>query len=392
MPASTPVNLWFSEQFSWLSGWVRETVITVLLVVMAFALARLVRGLWRRVLLPVARKTPTQLDITLLSATEVPLSRAVFYLALYVAAGRLAVEPPLAGSVFGRILDGVFFALVVAATSRLAVAAAGGLTRWYLAEVARRTRSPLDEQFVPIISKVLVLVIYFIGATVVLARFNINVTALVTTAGVASLAIALAAQATLSNMFAGFTIMIDRSYRVGDRIQLPDGTMGDVYDIGLRATKILSFDNELIIIPNREMVASRIINQTYPDLRVKVRIRVGVSYATDIDRAKQVLLETCLAHPKVLKDPAPGVYFTDFGDSSLNLLAICWVEDYRDRFSVQDELNTAVKKRFDEEGIEIPFPQRDLHLRDIPPELAGRVARAGAVPAGPAPPPGSPQG
>lgn len=360
--------------FGWLSGWVREAAITLALLAVALLAGRAARLLWHRVFLPVARRTPTQLDLMLLSATERPLARVVVLLVAYAAVRRLTDLPFLAGSLAGRVLDGFFYALVVLGLARLAVSFADGLSRWYLTEVAHKTSSPLDEHFVPLIGKLAAIGAYFIAATVVLDRFGVNVTALVTTAGVASLALALAAQETLANMFAGFTIMLDRSYRVGDRIQLADGTIGDVHEIGLRATKILSFDNELIIVPNKEMAASRIVNQSYPDLRVKVRPRVGVAYGTDLEKAKRVILETCLAHPKVLKDPAPAVYFTDFGESSLNLMAICWVPDYRDRFAVLDELNMAIKKRFEEEGIEIPFPQRDLHLRSLPAPVAALLA------------------
>ncbi|WP_324716135.1 mechanosensitive ion channel domain-containing protein [Carboxydochorda subterranea] len=376
------VEAWFDGSLSWLSGWMREAVITAVLVGLALAAVPAVRWWWHRVMLPIARRTPTTLDVTLLSATERYAARAAAFLVLYAAVNRLAGLPALEGTTGGRILDGVFYALMVLAVTRLLVAATDGLARWYLTEMAHRTSTQLDEHFVPVVTRVAAVTAYFIAATVVLARFNINVTALVTTAGVASLALALAAQETLANMFAGFTIMLDRSYRVGDRIRLSDGTMGDVVEIGLRATKILNFDNELVIIPNKEMAAARIVNQNYPDLRVKVRPKVGVSYATDVERAKQVMLEVCMSHPKVLKDPPPGVYFTDFGPSSLNLLGLCWVGDYRDAFQVLDELNVAIKKRFDREGIEIPFPQHDVHLR-APLRLEGREPARGSGPAAP---------
>lgn len=367
------IDTWITGQFAWLSGWLRELIVVAILIILALVAGRLVRFAWGRIFLPIARRTPTNFDVTILTGTETHAARAAVYLVIYAAASHLIQLPALMGTLSARIIDGFFYALAVLAVTRVAVAAADALTRWYLAEIAAKTSSPLDEQFVPIVNKVLSLAFYFIAATIVLSRFNINVTALVTTAGVASLAVALAAQETLANMFAGFTILVDRSYRVGDRIQLADGTVGDVYDIGMRATKILNFDNELIIVPNKEMAAARIVNQSYPDRRVAARVRVGVSYGTDIEKAKRVMLEVIQAHPKVLKDPAPAVYFTDFGESSLNLLGFCYVENYRERFQTLDELNVAIKKRFDAEGIEIPFPQRDLHLRTLPPGFGRRA-------------------
>ena len=375
-----------------LVGWVRQAVITALLAVLAVAAGQGVRLVWRRLLLPLARRTRTQLDLALVTSTERAASRAASYLILYVAARRLAEQPQLAGTLYARIIDGLFFGLAVVGVSRLAVAAVDGLTRWYLSEVARRTQSSVDDQFLPVLGRVVAVVAYFLAGTVVLDRFGVSVTALVTTAGVASLAVALAAQETLANMFAGFTILLHRSYRVGDRIQLPDGTIGDVYDIGLRSTKILSFDNEMIVVPNKEMASARIVNQSSPNPLVKLRVKVGVAYGTDLRRAKAIILDVCRSHPKVLAEPPPAVYFTEFGESSLNLLAICAVADYRDRFGVLDELNMAIKERFEQEGIEIPFPQRDLHVRSLPPWLmAPQPGVAADVPAHSANRPPAPQ-
>lgn len=381
------LEAWLAAPFGSLSGWLREAAITAGLLAAAFLAGRAARWAWHRLILPLARRAPARLDSAVLAAGEGPLARAVAMLVAYAAVRRLTELPGLGGTLGARILDGLFFALMVLTLARLAVAVADAVSRWYLSEVAVKTASPLDEHFVPLVGKLVAVGIYFIGATVVLDRFGVDVTALVTTAGVASLALALAAQETLANMFAGFAIMLDRSYRVGDRIQLADGTVGDVQEIGLRATKLLSFDHELIIVPNKEMAAARIINQSYPDLRVTVRVRVGVAYGTDVEHAKRVLREVCLAHPDVLKEPAPAAYFTDFGDSALNLLAVCWVADYRSRFKVLDELNTAIKKRFEEEGIEIPYPQRVLHVHG-PWSPAADAAKA-RPPSG-APAPGSP--
>ena len=368
-----------------LAGWLRETVITALLALLALAGGRAVHALWRRLVRTLARRTPAPLGVELLAGTERAAGRVVTYLVLYAAARRLAELPELAGTLHARILDGLFYALVVLAVTRALVAAVHSLARWYLQEVARRVDSSLDEHLVHVLSWAGAALAYFVAATVVLERFGVSVTALVTTAGVASLAVALAAQETLANLFAGFTLLLDRSYRVGDRIQLPDGTIGDVQDIGLRSTKILSFDNELIVVPNKEMASARIISQSSPNPTLKVRLRVGVAYGTDVERAKRVILEVCRSQPRVLPEPPPAVYLVEFGEWALNLMVVCAIADYRDRFVVLDALHSAIKARFEEEGIVIPFPQRDLHIRTLPAD--GRLPEREVPAPGPAPTP-----
>ena len=145
-------------------------------------------------------------------------------------------------------------------------------------------------------------------------------------------------------------------------LELADGTFGDVTDIGLRSTKILSFDNTIHIIPNAELSMQRITNHTYPDIKLKVSHTIGVAYGSDMVKVKQIINEILLNKAEVLNDPPWGVWFTEFGDSSLNLLVRYWISDYREKFTIMDEINMEINRLFEKEGIEIPFPQRDLHI------------------------------
>jgi len=175
-------------------------------------------------------------------------------------------------------------------------------------------------------------------------------------------------------------LIADRPFRVGDRVQLADGQMGDVLDIGLRRTDVLSFDNTVISLPNAEVAKSQIINYSAPDAKFKIRATLGVAYGTNLRQVKAILNDVMTSHKDVLKEPAPVVYFTEFADSALNLLLVCWVADYREQFRIRDELFMTVKDRFEAENISIPFPQRDVHLyaaKDSPSRVSPPAWAAG---------------
>ena len=226
-----------------------------------------------------------------------------------------------------------------------------------------RTSSRFNEALLPLINRIINIVIGLIAVIIILDHFGQNVSSLVVSLGVGSLAIALAAQETIANMIGGFIIMLDRPFRVGDRIQLPGGEIGDVYEIGIRSTKILNFDNNLIISPNAELIKGKVTNYSYPIEIIRLTIDVGVAYGTDVDRARSIMLRVAHNHPLVLKDPAPEVFLMDLADSSVHLRLLAQTGDFRHKFDTETTIREHLYKAFNQEGVEIPFPQRVVHLR-----------------------------
>ncbi|HYF92574.1 MAG TPA: mechanosensitive ion channel domain-containing protein [Symbiobacteriaceae bacterium] len=350
----------------WLSRWMDWAVFGLYLII-TWVAAALARRLMRSIMPLFTARTNTLLDDKLVKAAAGPVRLTVLALGLrmslqalanrivaFQAGGAYAVE-------FGWAVK-IAIALVILAVTALANAMLKAILDWYIHGLATRSQSTWDEELLPLFRRILSLLLYFIAASIIFEEFGYPITALVTTAGVASLAVALAAQETLSNMLGGFVILVDRPFRIGDVIELADGKVGEVVEIGLRSTRIKQFDGNALVVPNKDMANSRVINYALPDPSAAIRQTISVSYGTDVDRAKAVLLDVMSAHPEVLKDPAPGVWFTRFGESGLDLFMSAWVASYKERFRIADELNSKILTALREAGIEIPFPKRDVRL------------------------------
>lgn len=207
-------------------------------------------------------------------------------------------------------------------------------------------------------------------AYALMVAWHIDVTAWLASAGVLGIAVGFAAQDTLSNLLAGVVIIADAPYRIGDFLQLESGERGRVTQIGLRSTRLLTQDNVEIIVPNSVMASARITNPSGGGLeRERLQVACGVAYGTDLERARAVLLEVARGTEGVIHDDpacAPVVQLRALGESSLDLVVLAWIPRPEHRWVVLDRLNSAIYTRLRAEGIEIPFPQRDLHIRSMP--------------------------
>ena len=210
--------------------------------------------------------------------------------------------------------------------------------------------------------------VFAVGGLVLLGALGIQITPLLTALGVGGLAVALALQDTLSNLFAGLHLLADKPIRVGDYVKIADGIEGFVVDVGWRSTRVRLLQNSVVIVPNSTVAKSTIINYDLPESRMALVIRVSVDYASDPDRVAGVLVEEVeravgegpglLGEPKPMARLIPG-----FGDSGLDFSLVCHVARFVDQFPVQDELRRRILRRFRADGIEIPFPTRVVHVR-----------------------------
>ena len=205
--------------------------------------------------------------------------------------------------------------------------------------------------------------LYFLFLT-----WGINVGGLLMTGGIAGLAVGFAAKDTLANLFSGFFILADAPYQVGDFIVLDTGERGQVTNVGLRSTRLLTRDDIEITIPNAVIGNAKITNESGGRWeKERIRVKVGVAYGSDVDRVRQVLMEVAEGNPNIDDEPEPRVRFRRFGESGLDFELMGWIHEPVLRGRVLDALNTEVYKRFAAEGIEIPFPKRDVYLHQVSP-------------------------
>lgn len=302
--------------------------------------------------------TKTELDDRILKRITPSVSLFLTFIGIYLALRTLPLNDKLL-----KVLSGALFVVNVVIVCILLYRILHETLDWYSERQQSIGGDSLSRQMSPVIEKIAMLFIIGSALVVVLRYFSYDIFSLVTALGIGSLAIGMAAKDTLAHVISGFTLMIDRPFRIGDRIQLAGGQVGDVQDIGLRSTKIKTLDNQFLVIPNSDLCNTMVQNLAFPDRRVKGRINIGVSYDSDIEAVKRLLVDTALEVEDVLDDPPPEAFFTAFADSSLSMALFFWVEDYTKLFPTNDRINSLIILRFREKSVEIPYPTRTMLIQ-----------------------------
>jgi small-conductance mechanosensitive channel len=210
--------------------------------------------------------------------------------------------------------------------------------------------------------RIIELSLILIGAIIAFQSIGINLSGLAVIFGLLSVGIGFGLQNITSNFVAGLILLFERPIKVGDRVTV-GGIEGDVIEINIRSTTIRSLNNIDIIVPNSEFVSSQVVNWSHGDRKIRLDVEVGVSYNSDLDAVLRSLKEVALENPEILRDPEPDVHLREFGDSSWNMKLRIWIDNPKRHPVVRSDINCAIVRKFRENGVEIPFPQRDLHLR-----------------------------
>jgi len=334
-------------------------MITPLIIALAStAVLFALRGIGFRILHKWAAATDTKIDDIIIKAVRTPSIYLCIAIVLYIGIAVSDLPEKYVLYISKAIYIIVIFAMTIAAANL-----AGKIFTSYI----QKANLPLPTT--GLAYGILKGTILVLGFLIILSLLGISITPLITALGVGGLAVALALQDTLANLFAGIHILIEKAVRVGDFIKLESGQEGYVEDITWRTTRIRMLPNNMVVIPNSKLSQSIVTNYYLPEKRMSLLIPIGVSYSSDPEKVEKILVEeakTAVGHvPGLLGEPEPFVRFIPgFGDSSLDFTLICQVKEFVDQYPAQHELRKRIFKRFKQEGIEIPFPHRTVYVRE----------------------------
>jgi MscS family membrane protein len=325
-------------------------ILAVSVVVAFFA-----KFIMRRILKPLAKKTKTRIDDLIIKS----ISSIVFYIFL-ILGFKIGIQHfQFETAVYSSIVNTLFILVVVVMLLRIIT----NFSRHWLEEWAAQTASTADDRLIPLVAKILKTVTIILGFFFIFDTWDINLSPLLATAGLAGIAIGFAVRDSLANILGGIQLVLDKTFKVGDKIELESGEMGEILDIGIRSTKLRTYDNEVIYIPNGSLANTKIKNFTVPDLSVRVNVNFGVEYGSDPDNVRAVVLDAVKKIDTVIEEPEPVVQFLNMGDSSLNFVARVWVvnytEAYNTKLTVTDKIYGALRKA----DIGIPFPTRTIYTK-----------------------------
>ena len=348
-PLDNDYGVFFLDIILWIG------IIVGIYFILEFALKRL------------TKQTKTELDDIVFGIVRSPILILLVVYAIIRSLRALEAEWWMAPWVF-ELLDQVYFIIMFLVVLYLVYKLFNKVVIYYGHVYAEKTDTEVDDIIMPVAEKVGAILIVVVGIAILLGYLGIDVTMLAVGSIVISMVIAFALQDTLSNFFSGMYLLTDRPFKVGDLILLESGEVCRVEDIGMRSTRVYNtFEHTLIILPNNKLANDKIVNYTEPDTQFRISIPVGVAYGSDIDKVIKILFDIANANTRILKEPEkykPSVRFTKFDDSSQNFELVAWIDHVEHRFDVTTDIHKEIDRKFKEEKVEIPFPQRVMWMRD----------------------------
>lgn len=322
-------------------------LITVVIFVIA---AKVVYYLIGKKFMKIAKKTKSDMDDKILRLIHKP----IYYLMILFGI-RFAIQWIDIPAEYVPLIDGGLFALIVLIAFYVLAKIIDIIAIGYLKEITAKTKSDVDDQMIGLLEKTILFGVYAIGIILILGQFGIEITPLLAGLGIMGIVIAFAAQESMSNIFGGIFLMIDQSFKKGDRVDIA-GQQGDIMTVGLRSTKMKTPDGNVLIIPNAELSKSKIINYSIPQSSVRKDLDFGVAYGTNIQKAMKIVEDVVKKNRYVSKKAKPRILFWEMGDFALKIRAIYWIDTWKDGWASVDSINQKVLSEFAKNKIEIPFP------------------------------------
>ena len=337
---------------------IKQPVIqAILYVIGSLTAAKIADWIITTILSRLANRTSSTIDDRIIQILHRPIYYSILFMGLGISITLLQLP-----EIITFIFIGLFKSMAILIWSVALFQAFMHFINWYSQQT--KGKSIIQVHTLPLFDNVGKVIIFMVAVYFIFISWDFNVTGWLASTTIVAMVVALAAKDTVANLFAGFFIMADTHYKPGDYINLDGGERGYVKTIGLRSTRIMTRDDIEITLPNSLIANSKIINESGgPKEKERVRITLSVAYGSDIDQVRSILMDIAQNNENVCKKPEPRMRFRTFGDSGLNIQLLFWIEKPEDRGRITDELNTAIYKRFNKDRIEIPFPQRTLHIK-----------------------------
>ena len=363
-----PIASQLPEFADWLPGTVRPywdliadypLLGALVIAALFFLLAFFIRSVIVRSIAKLATNTKTELDNRAINGLREPIFNTIFLFGLSLAVK--AAQLPLGTDLLVNIVFSMMVVTLMRATFFLSDELLQALARNHHKFTA------IEQETIPLFNIIAKLLIILFGSYALLMIWGVNPVGWLASAGIVGIAVGFAAQDTLANLFAGFFVLVDKTYQLGDYVTLDSGERGQVTHVGLRSTRILTRDDVEITIPNAVMGNAKITNESGgPYEKMRLRISVGAAYGSDVHQISEVLEQIACDNQEVCAHPAPRVRMRAFGESSLDFELLAWIEKPEDRGRISHELYMQVYDGFNAAGIEIPYAKRDLYIKEMP--------------------------
>ena len=327
------------------------------ILIVSILVAFLVMLIMKRILKPLVKRTKTKVDDLIIKS----IASISFYIVIIVGFKIGIQHFEFETDMFSNIVNTLFILIIVVMVLRIIT----NFARHWLSEWADKTASTADDRLIPLVAKILKTVTIILGFFFIFDTWNINLSPLLATAGIAGIAIGFAVRDSLANILGGIQLVFDKTFKVGDKIELESGEMGEILDIGIRSTKLRTYDNEVIYIPNGSLANTKIKNFTVPDLSIRVNVNFGVEYGSDPENVRSVVLDAVKRIETVIEQPEPVVQFLNMGDFSLDFVARVWVKNYTEAYSTKLSVTDEIYKALNKANIGIPFPTRTVFTKNI---------------------------
>ncbi|MCW8966184.1 MAG: mechanosensitive ion channel family protein [Candidatus Pacearchaeota archaeon] len=335
-----------------------EYIRALIILVVVFVVLKIFVFILEKIFSRATKKTKTDFDDKLIERTSKPFSFIVFLIGLRIALSELSFSPEVMGVVSKLIYSGIVFLVGYSFYVIVDLFVSFG---W--GKLSSKAKTKIDSSLSNLFRSVLKVLWVVFVMLYVLNLWGIEVGPFLAGLGIGGIAIAFAMQESLSNIFGGVSIILDKTVRVGDVVSLDTETAGSVLHVGFRSTKIKTFDNEVITVPNATLAQSRVQNLGQPEPKSRVVISFGVAYGSDISKVKKIVLSEIRKVRNLSSEPEPSVKFLEMADSSLNFKAYFFVDSFEFRLSAIDEANTRIYNALNKNKIEIPFPQMDVKIK-----------------------------